>query len=124
MAEHKDSGIKRPAPDDIPELKLADKLVENHAEKVTELKKKRIETSSKISNLIHVIGLAQEALCAINAKRFDTASDICEMTLKLKTLIDYDKSLDREVDDRMALIRDSIEDTAGLVARTRKRRRA
>ena len=123
MAEHKDSGIKRPAPDDIPELKLADKFVVDHADKVTALKKKRIETSAKITNITRVIGLAQEALCAIDAKRFDTAADICEMTLQLKTLLEYDKALDREVSDRMALIRESIEETAGLVERTRKRRR-
>jgi hypothetical protein len=124
--ETKTDGAKRPAQpeeDEFPHVTYAAKFVEGASAKVTELKEKRIDLNGRMERSIKIIGLARDALRAVDAKRFDLAADILEMELNQRRLWEYDKSLDREINDRMGLIKESIRETTEHTTKMRKRRR-
>ena len=123
--EAKTGGTKRPVQEETADVHevYAAKFVEGASAKVVVLKEKRIELNGKMELCAKTIGLARDALRAVDAKRFDLASDILEMEMSQRRLWEYDKSLDREINDRMGLITDTIIETAEHTTKMRKRRR-
>lgn len=122
MAEHKDEGVKRSSPT-VEAFAQADRLVASNATKVTELKKKRIVMADRIRKTMQAVNAAQDMVQSLSEQKFKAETNVRELTLVLKTLMEYDKSLDREVDERMGFIQESIEETSAMMERSRKRRR-